>query len=170
VAGDSNKDLPGAHRECAAVADKLGVAPIVGKSCTFAAVRDALTAAPEKRLDVVHLAVHWRADARHGGRSSLLFAGHPRTWVPFVDLAALPWNAHLIVLSGCSTAVGGLWPVDDTSAETFMTAFYSELSRRRGTGLIYLRELMDHARTLLRRTTVHRGPKTTTSSPQRCRT
>jgi hypothetical protein len=65
VAGDSNKDLPGAHRECAAVADKLGVAPIVGKSCTFAAVRDAVTAAPEKRLDVVHLAVHGRADARH---------------------------------------------------------------------------------------------------------
>jgi CHAT domain-containing protein len=177
VAGDSHNDLPGAHGECVAVADKLGAVPIIGDACTVGAVRDALTV-PDNRLDVVHLAVHGRADARRGGRSSLLFAGERPTWVAFSDLAELPWNANLIVLSGCSTAVGGprnglglygvaqaaaeagattviasLWPVDDTSAEIFMKAFYGELSGRRGSGLIDLRELMDHARTRLRQTT-----------------
>jgi CHAT domain-containing protein len=177
VAGNSHDDLSGAQRECEAVANKLGVAPLLREECTFEAVRDALTATPEKRLDVLHLAVHGRADARRGGRSSLLFAGDRPTWVPFAELAALPWNANLIVFSGCSTAVGGsrnglglygvaqaaaeagattviasLWPVDDISAENFMKAFYAELSRRRGSGLIDLRELMDHARTQLRQT------------------
>lgn len=177
VAGDSNKDLPGANRECVAVAKNLGVVPLVEDACTIGAVGDALTATPEKRLDVVHLAVHGRADARRGGRSSLLFAGDRPTWVPFAELAALRWNANLIVFSGCSTAVGGprnglglygvaqaaaeagattviasLWPVDDNSAEAFMTAFYSKLSSLRGSGLIDLRELMDHARTQVRET------------------
>jgi hypothetical protein len=55
VAGDSNEDLPGAHRECVAVADKLGAAPIIGDACTVEAVRDALTTAPTDRLDVVQL-------------------------------------------------------------------------------------------------------------------
>jgi CHAT domain-containing protein len=182
VAGDSKGDLPGAHRECVAVAKALGVNPLVREACTIDAVRGALKAVPDKRpgvpdkrFDVVHLAVHGRADAQHGGRSSLLFAGEHRTWVPFAELAPLKWNANLIVFSGCSTAVGGprngiglygvaqaaaeagattviasLWPVDDTSAETFMKAFYTELSRLRGTGPIDLRQLMDHARTQLR--------------------
>jgi CHAT domain-containing protein/tetratricopeptide (TPR) repeat protein len=177
VAGDSNKDLPGAHQECVEVARDLGVKALLEDDCTIDAVVDALTAVPDDRLDVVHLAVHGRADAQRGGRSSLLFAGDPRQWVTFAELAALPWNADLIVFSGCSTAVGGprnglglygvaqaaaeagattviasLWPVDDISAEKFMTAFYSELSSRRGTGLIDLRELMDHARTQVRET------------------
>ena len=175
VAGDSHKDLPGALRECVAVADKLGVKPIIQDDCTIQAVRDALTAAPQQQLDVVHLAVHGRADARRGGRSSLLFAGDHLTWVAFAELYPPDIGTSLIVLSGCSTAVGGprngvglygvaqaaaeagvptiiasLWPIDDTSAEIFMKAFYEELSRRRGTGRIDLRELMDHARTQLR--------------------
>lgn len=177
VAGNSNDDLPGAQKECEAVAGLLGVEPLVREDCTFNAVRDALIATPNTRLDVVHLAVHGRADARRGGRSSLLFAGEHPTWVPFADLAALHWNANLIVFSGCSTAVGGprhgaglygvaqsaaeagattviasLWPVNDTIADIFMEAFYTELSRRRGSGPVDLRELMDHARTTLRQT------------------
>jgi CHAT domain-containing protein/tetratricopeptide (TPR) repeat protein len=177
VAGNSNDDLSGAQKECEAVAGLLGVDLLVRGDCTFDRVGDALTAAPGTRLDVVHLAVHGRADARRGGRSSLLFAGEHPTWVPFADLAALHWNANLIVFSGCSTAVGGprhgaglygiaqaaaeagattviasLWPVNDTTADIFMEVFYTELSRRRSSGLIDLRELMDHARTTLRQT------------------
>lgn len=176
VAGDSNDDLPGAYRECTAVADRLDVTPLTGGACTVDAVREALTAGAGDRLDLVHLAVHGRADARHGGRSSLLFAGDAPTWVPFAELAALPWRADLIVFSGCSTAVGGprnglglygvaqaaaeagattviasLWPVHDASAELFMTEFYAGLARRRGTGVVDLRELMDEARARLRR-------------------
>ncbi|MET0455811.1 MAG: CHAT domain-containing tetratricopeptide repeat protein [Mycobacterium sp.] len=175
VAGDSNSDLPGAARECATVAGLIGARPIVGPACTFDAVRGALTAEPDDRIDVVHLAVHGRADVRRGGRGSLLFAGDPPSWAPFADLANLPWRAELIVFSGCSTAVGGprnglglygvaqaaaeagattvlasLWPVDDVATAVFMTAFYQELARRRGSGLIDLRELMDHARRHLR--------------------
>jgi CHAT domain-containing protein/tetratricopeptide (TPR) repeat protein len=177
VAGDSNDDLPGAARECAEVAALLGVPAMIADDCTIDAVRDALSATPETRLDLVHLAVHGRADVRRGGRSSLLFAGKPPTWIAFSDLAELPWRANLIVFSGCSTAVGGprdglglygvaqaaaeagattviasLWPVIDSSAAVFMTAFHEELSRRRGTGVVDLRELMDHARAHLRDT------------------
>lgn len=175
IAGDSNNDLPGAERECGAVARMLGTEPLLGDACTVDAVRAALTASPNTRLDVVHLAVHGRADVKRGGRSSLLFAGTRPSWVPFEDLSALPWQAQLIVFSGCSTAVGGprnghglygvaqaaaeagattviasLWPVDDTSAADFMTAFYTDLSHRRGQGLIDLREPMDYARKQLR--------------------
>lgn len=180
VAGDSNNDLPGAQRECRAVADMLDTEPILGDACTIDAVRDALTSSPDIRLDVVHLAVHGRADPQRGGRSSLLFAGAAPTWVPFADLVGLPWRANLIVFAGCSTAVGGprhgqglygvaqaaaeagattviasLWPVDDTSAATFMTAFYNDLIRRRGQGVIDLREPVDYARNKLRQTLAH---------------
>jgi len=177
VAGNSACDLPGAQRECEVVADKLGAELLVGDDCTVERVSDALKSTPDGRFDVVHLAVHGRADTRRGGRSSLLFAGEPPTWVPFDQLAKLRWAANLIVFSGCSTAVGGpregaglygvaqaaaeagattviasLWPVNDTAADIFMEAFYTELSARRGSGLIDLRELMDHARTALRLT------------------
>jgi tetratricopeptide (TPR) repeat protein len=177
VAGNSAGDLPGAQQECEVVADKLGAELLAGDQCTVEGVSDALKSAPDSRLDVVHLAVHGRADARRGGRSSLLFAGEPPTWVPFAELAALRWRANLIVFSGCSTAVGGpregaglygvaqaaaeagattviasLWPVSDTAADIFMEAFYTELSARRGSGEIDLRELIDHARTALRQT------------------
>lgn len=177
VAGNSKCDLPGAQRECEVVADKLGAELLVGDQCTFEGISRALKSAPDTRMDVVHLAVHGRADTRRGGRSSLLFAGEPPTWVPFAALAALPWRANLIVFSGCSTAVGGprdgaglygvaqaaaeagattviasLWPVSDTAADIFMEAFYAELAARRGSGPIDLRDLMDHARTALRQT------------------
>jgi CHAT domain-containing protein/tetratricopeptide (TPR) repeat protein len=178
VAGNSKGDLPGAQQECEVVADLLGAELLVGDECTLAGISDALKSAPT-RLDVVHLAVHGRADPRRGGRSSLLFAGDPPTWVLFEALAAVPWDANLIVFSGCSTAVGGpregaglygvaqaaaergattviasLWPVSDTAADIFMEAFYTALSARRGSGPIDLRELMDHARTVLRQTTL----------------
>ena len=103
---------------------------------------------------LVHLAVHGRGDTRRGPRGSLAFsdARGGTEWVPFEQLAALPWSAELVVFSGCSTAVAGprfghelvsvaraaaergaatvlacLWPVGDEPASALMTAFYREL-------------------------------------------
>jgi hypothetical protein len=111
-----------------------------------------------------------------GGRSSLLFAseGGGTEWVPFDELAKLPWNARLVVFSGCSTAVAGprqghelvgvaraaleagagavlacLWPVGDPAAEVLMTAFHSSLSHARMARPTDLRVLLDEARTVL---------------------
>lgn len=158
VAGDSDGSLPGAAAECAAVADLLGTTALVGAGCSL----DAIAARLHDDLDVVHLAVHGRSDVRRGGRGSLLLADPaqgPARWVPFDALARLPWRAQLIVLSGCSTAVGGprdgvglygvaqaaaeagattvlasLWPVEDEAARRLMIALHTELARRRAAG------------------------------------
>lgn len=174
IAGDSDGTLPGARRECLRIGTLLGVEPLIGSACTIDAVRARL----DRRIDIAHLAVHGRADVRRGGRSSLLFAtGGEPAWAGIDALTDLDWRADLIVFSGCSTAVGGprdgaglygvaqaaaaagattvlasLWPVNDASAELFMTAFYEELNRRRlaGATSVDLREVMDHARNALR--------------------
>lgn len=175
VAGDSAGDLPHANAECIDVADFLGVDAITGARCTLAAVTSVMEGG---ELDIVHLAVHGRADALRGGRTSLQFAADDgqTEWIGFDDLRALSWRANLIVFSGCSTAVGGprhgrglygiaqaaaaagaatvlatLWPVDDASARVFMTRFYRELARaREGASLVDLRPVVDRARAALR--------------------
>ena len=176
VAGDSDGHLPGAAMECREVGRMLVADPLIGNSCTLAAVTGALT---DTDFDIVHLAVHGRADVRHGARGSLLFAGPPGArpeWASFDVLAAASWRADLIVFSGCSTAVGGprdgvglygvaqaaaqagattvvasLWPVNDQSAARFMTTFYRELTRQRQQqDVVDLRSVMDVARKELR--------------------
>lgn len=174
VAGDSNGDLPYAAAECAQVAAALGNKPLVGPQCTRAAIETELRAG---ELDVVHIALHGRGDARRGGRASLLLADGVGgiEWIAFDELATFPWRVKLVVFSGCSTAVAGprqgheligvaraaaergataviacLWPVGDQAAKVFMTAFYKELARRRATGPVDLRVVMDHARDALR--------------------
>ncbi|TDN93257.1 CHAT domain-containing tetratricopeptide repeat protein [Microbacterium sp. BK668] len=176
VAGDSAGDLPGAAQECAHVGDVLQARPLLRDDCTLDAFAAAIRG---KDVEIVHLAVHGRADARRGGRAGLLFAGNEggAQWARFDDLAVLPWRARLIVFSGCSTAVGGprdgrglygiaqlatragalstiasLWPVNDRSAAVFMIEFYSALSRARdGQDQVDLRAVMDAARSGLRR-------------------
>jgi len=175
VAGDSKGDLPHAAVECRHVAELLDTRPLLQGACSFEALKGRLT---ETQPDVVHLAVHGRADVRRGGRGSLLFANDAgRTaWAGFDDLAKVPWQASLIVFSGCSTAVGGprhgrglygvaqaatatgatttvasLWPVDDQSTRVFMTEFYDEFARARGeSDWVDLRLVMDGARAHLR--------------------
>jgi tetratricopeptide (TPR) repeat protein len=184
VAGDSRDDLPGAAAECRQAASHLGAQPLIGESCTLTAVRETLTGAD---LDIVHLAVHGRGDYRRGGRASLLFADGAggMEWVPFDELARLPFHCDLIILSGCSTAVGGprngsglygvaeaaaeagavsviasLWPVGDANAATFMATFYDELARLRAgpDTVIDLRRLVDRARSALRKQPVPPTP------------
>jgi tetratricopeptide (TPR) repeat protein len=175
VAGDSRGDLPHAAAECERVAELLGATPLLGPHCTLEAVRQALGTG---KHDVLHFALHGRADVRRGGRASLLFAesSHDTAWATFDDIVRLPWRAGLVVFSGCSTAVGGprngrglygvaqvaaqagagavvasLWPVDDASTRVFMTAFYEELHRARtAADWVDLREVMDVARVTLR--------------------
>ena len=83
---NSNGDLPGAAQECGAIGDVLGVAPLIGGECTFDAVRSALDQSPT--IDLVHLAVHGRADPGRAAWSSLLFAGQPPVGMPFADSLA----------------------------------------------------------------------------------
>jgi tetratricopeptide (TPR) repeat protein len=177
VAGDSGGDLPGAAGECRMVAGLLGTEPLVGQQCTFEAARAAL----QGDLDVVHLAVHGRSDVRRGGRASLRFAdgrGGVR-WVPFSELAALPWRARLVVFSGCGTGVSGrqldsglagiaqaaaeggatsvlasLWPVDDLVTAQYMDAFYHALAGQTGRSAADLLQIMDVSRDSLRAGTI----------------
>ena len=164
VAGDSAGDLPDARRECRAVADLLDAGPpLLGGGCTADAVGAGRGDDP---LDFLHIAVHGYADSRRGGRATLLFAKPDggTAWVPFEALADLPWRARVVVLSGCSTAVGGprngeglygiahtamthgadtviatLWPVNDGAAAAFMTAFYADVTEQLTTGEADLR-------------------------------
>lgn len=170
VAGDSRGDLPGAAQECRQVAMSLGIEPLLGPDCSLSALTDLGSI----ELDVLHLAVHGYADPRSGSTCSLLLAGSGGgpTWVMWERLAALPWRAQLVVLSGCSTGVGGprhgrglysvtstalqsgasaviasLWPVDDELTAVYMAAMYDDLARQRSAaalsgGTIDLRDAM----------------------------
>jgi hypothetical protein len=95
--------------------------------------------------------------------------------VPFEQLTEVGLSADLVVLSGCSTAVAGplhrsrmagvsvaaiesgaravigcLWPVDDTAAEVFMSAFYQKLVNAWNDAPIDLRTCMDTGRAAVR--------------------
>jgi CHAT domain-containing protein len=162
VAGDSRGDLPGARRECERVADLLGTTqPLIGPDCTQTALGSV-----DEQLDFLHLAVHGFADSRRGGRATLVLARPDggAAWVPFEELARLPWRARVVVFSGCSTAVGGprtgeglyglaqtamthgadsvvasLWPVNDAAAAAFMTAFHADVQAQLAGGYADLR-------------------------------
>jgi CHAT domain-containing protein len=124
-------------------------------------------------LDIVHLAVHGRGDARQGGQARLLFAD--AQWVSFDVLAELNWHTRLVIFSGCGTGIAGprhgnelvgvaraaaeagavsvlatLWPVDDEMTYHFMVAFHQELRNRWNDPEIDLLAALDTARTALR--------------------
>ena len=151
VAGDSRHDLPGAKDECEAIARLYGVTALTGSACTRAALEAALDAGP---LDIVHLAVHGRANPQMGGQACIILADG-KGGTELVDLRSLatrPWRANLVVLSGCSTGLSGpregyqlvsvasqiqqagaaavvacLWPVGDAAAHETMVAFHTAL-------------------------------------------
>ena len=174
VAGDSRGDLPQAAAECHLVAAALRTVALIGQRCTRAAIEQALRAGA---LDIVHLAMHGRGDARRGGRASLLFSnGSGGTeWVDFDELTTFAWRAKLVVFSGCSTGVFGsrhghqlisvaaaaleagaasviacLWPVGDEAAAVCMKAFYEGLVSRRHTAPVDLRLVLEEACSRLR--------------------
>ncbi|MDB5361021.1 MAG: hypothetical protein JWO51_2318 [Rhodospirillales bacterium] len=151
VAGNSRGDLPGADAECDEVAALYDVLPLKQGACTRAALETALEKGP---IDVVHLAVHGRGNPRRGSQSSLMFATHDggTELVDLETLAARAWPVRLVVLSGCSTGLGGLrdgrelvsvagqilrsgakavvaslWSVGDENARLVMRAFHAAL-------------------------------------------
>jgi CHAT domain-containing protein/tetratricopeptide (TPR) repeat protein len=176
VGGDSRGDLPHAAAECRDVAALLSIPACVGADCSRAAIESAL----HERPDIVHLAVHGRGDPKRGARASVLLAAPDgdTEWVPFDGLTTMGWRARLVVFSGCSTAVAGrrdgrylssvadaaaetgaaaviacLWPVEDSAARTFMTAFYAALVEHRAAGRLDLRDAFSRASHALRQAT-----------------
>ncbi|MBR0840865.1 CHAT domain-containing protein [Bradyrhizobium liaoningense] len=151
VAGNSRGDLPAADVECDEVAALYGTSPFKKAECTRSRLEEVLEDGP---LDIVHLAVHGRGNPRRGSQSSLMFATESGS-TELVDIEALAerrWPARLVVLSGCSTGLGGLrdgrelvsvagrilqsgakavvaslWSVGDENARVFMRAFHATL-------------------------------------------
>jgi CHAT domain-containing protein len=124
----------------------------------FAATRDAVLGRPLERYRYIHFAVHATTDARIPQLSSLIFSthdsrGHPvedRIWAG--DLITRQFNASVVVLSACDTALGtdidgegllglryvvlargaqsvvaSLWAVPDRTTEMLMQNFYRGL-------------------------------------------
>lgn len=164
--------LPTTRAYFAAFADRGGLAPLPA-SGDEARTAGALLPRSEVRLrraaseaflkrtslapyTVVHLATHARVDERALGRSAIaLAAGDGEDgFVTAAELAGLRLRADLVVLSGCTTAlgvfVGGegirgltapllqagagavlatLWPVGDKEAAAFARDFYGALRR-----------------------------------------
>ena len=111
------------------------------------------------RLDqfrLVHFATHAEVDERAPGRSAIALAagGGEDGFVTAADLSSLRLNADLVMLSGCSTALGlivngegilgltgpllqagshsvvaTLWPVSDRGSAEFVRRFYGFLAR-----------------------------------------
>jgi len=110
------------------------------------------------RLDqfrLVHFATHAEVDERAPGRSAIALAagGGEDGFVTAADLSSLRLNADLVMLSGCSTALGlivngegilgltgpllqagshsvvaTLWPVSDRASAEFVNRFYGFLA------------------------------------------
>ncbi len=124
------------------------------------ASRSQVAHAPLERYRFVHFAVHARADARDPALAMLALSrwtaeGRPLDGALRVyDIARMRFNADLVVLSGCDTALGReiagegpiglshaflrsgaravlatLWQVPDTSTAVLMREFYRQLLR-----------------------------------------
>jgi hypothetical protein len=98
VFGDSRGDLPNARQEAVAVADLLGVEPVLGDDVDRSRVLAALAEASP-----VHIAGHGLVSATDGFDSHMLLAG--ANALRAADLLSVRCSANLVVLSGCETGV-----------------------------------------------------------------
>jgi CHAT domain-containing protein len=137
--------LPGAGVEAAAVAARLGVAPLLDGVVTRDAVIDALTSA-----HVAHLATHGLLTEDAPASAELALAGVESLTIP--DLLGLDTDLDLVVLSACHSGRGratsagdviglsrallvagarqlvvSLWPVEDRDGCLVMDRFYEHL-------------------------------------------
>ena len=144
VLGDPTGDLPGAANEATAVAELLGVVPILGTAATRATL---LNLPPGTA--VVHVASHGAFDDRDPLISGVEMSDRR---VTVDDLMENADPVGLLVLSGCVTGVASrrpgdelaglgraaatagipsvlctLWNIDDQSASVFFRAFYAAL-------------------------------------------
>lgn len=152
-------DLPSSSDEIALARGALSGGDnklLLGASATEAAFKGA--GLGEYR--VIHLAVHGFADTLFPDRAALVFLSDPRAgedgFLQASEVAQLNFDAHLVVLSACDTAVGPLqgqegianlskafilagartvistlWQVDDSSAMFLMKRFYAHLLKER---------------------------------------
>lgn len=132
--------------------------------------------------DVIHVATHIEADEKIPWDSRIYFSarGERTVSISLSELQAERWQANLVVLSGCSSGRGRvfpgdgnvslgrallasgsravlltLWPVHDRSAAVFMERFYRELPQHSGQVAIALRE----ARRWMRQDPVFQHPR-----------
>jgi len=132
--------------------------------------------------DVIHVATHIEADETVPWDSRIFFSarGERSVSISLSELQAERWQANLVVLSGCSSGRGRvfpgdgnvslgrallasgsrsvlltLWPVHDRSAAAFMERFYRELPQQSGQVAIALRE----ARRWMRQDPVFQDPR-----------
>ena len=143
VVGDTNGDLPRAREEAVEIGKILGVKPLIGDEATLEAVLAQLPGA-----DLVHFACHGYLRPWDPGLSAVRLASDDLT---DNDIRRFGVGCDLVVLSGCDTcyelglreplglpsallaagartAVGSLWPVDDTAAKELFIRFFAELA------------------------------------------
>lgn len=153
--------LPGTAHEAATISRLLGPDAVQVLS-GFDANRDSLLDRDLSRYDILHLATHAVADTEAPQLSALVLStvdarGRPRVGEVFAgDLADRRLDAHLVVLSGCETALGraeagegllglryaahasgahavvaSLWPVEDAAGARLMDDLYADVIDRR---------------------------------------
>jgi len=149
-------DLPGSREEVlaaeAAVHDPSNMV-LVGSNATESAFKRADL--PQYRI--IHLAVHGLASTTHPDRSALILLSDPSAgedgFLQASEIVQLRFNADLVILSACDTAVGPvqgeegiatlsrafllagaravvstLWAIDDTFSLFLMKQFYKHLA------------------------------------------
>lgn len=151
--------LPGTAREAEAIA-ALFETDRTDRLQGIHATREAFLSSPLDRYRYVHVASHAVSDARFPQLSALLLSAVGSDGLPVngrvlaADLLEERFNADVVVLSACDTALGrmvsgegivglrylvlargarsvsaSLWPVSDRVAMELMTAFYAPLLR-----------------------------------------
>jgi CHAT domain-containing protein len=151
--------LPFTRREAEAI---LALAPDGRRALDFEASRATATSAALARYRIVHFATHGLLDSQHPELSGLVLSlvdekGAPQGgFLDLQDIYNLRLPADLVVLSGCSTALGktidgegiigltrgfmhagasqvlaSLWKVDDLATAELMQRFYEGLLRQR---------------------------------------
>ncbi|HQF86280.1 MAG TPA: CHAT domain-containing protein [Acidobacteriota bacterium] len=132
--------------------------------------------------DIIHVATHIKTDETVPWESRIYLhaQGEQTVSISLSELQAARWQANLVVLSGCSSGRGRvfpgdgnvslgrallasgcravlltLWPVHDRSAAAFMERFYLELPQHSGQVAIALCE----ARRWMRRDPVFQNPR-----------
>jgi tetratricopeptide (TPR) repeat protein len=152
VVGDPTGDLPRGRDEARAVAEVLGVKPLLGSTATTGLVRAALTDATPAWL---HFACHGDVDQADATRSALLLAPEDPSddgRLTMAALGAVTLTGTRAVLSACDTAVSdgpttmevfgmpramlaagaraviaSLWKADDTATQLLMQHCYQLL-------------------------------------------
>jgi CHAT domain-containing protein/tetratricopeptide (TPR) repeat protein len=154
-------------RSIATMAREESVTKLDGANASLASVQGL----KEKSYKIVHFATHALVDGRRPEMSGVVLSLFNRKgdsidgYLRVEDIYRLGWSADLVVLSGCSTALGkdlrgegvvgltsaflahgnprivsSLWKVDDEATSAFMQQFYRSLLTRKASPSEALRD------------------------------